>query len=83
MLGPLANGKIPSTSKKLYINAWPTGYKNSDAERPPIVEIGAFKCEGKRVVTAKGNAVRGISHKEFLAEFEEIQDDIVTPGICM
>ena len=97
MLGPLANGKMTSTSKRRYARMVSKevdggkqeeryirpGYVNRYAERTPITQIGAFKYEGKRIVTAKGNAVRGISHKEFLAEFEEVEDDLVTPAIYM
>lgn len=97
MLGPLANGKISSTSKKRYARMVTKdgdegkkeeryirpGYVNSYTERAPITQIGAFKYEGKRIVTAKGNAVRGISHKEFLAEFEEVEEALVTPAIYM
>jgi hypothetical protein len=96
MLGPLAGGKMSSTSKKRYTRMVNKdkdgvkeeryirpGYVNRYAERTPIVQIGGFKYEGKRIVTAKGNAVRGISHKEFLAEFEEVEESVVTPAIYM
>lgn len=99
MLSPLAGGRMTSTSKKRYARTVSRdkegdtqeesyirpGYVNSYAERTPIAQIGAFKYEGKRIVTAKGNAVRGISHKEFLAEFEELEraQALVTPAIYM
>lgn len=99
MLAPLTStGRITPTSKKRYAlmarkekeqghgreeRYIRPGYTNSFAERAPIAQIGAFKYEGKRIVTAKGNAVRGISHKEFLAEFEEVEDSLVTPAVYM
>jgi hypothetical protein len=93
MLGPIANGFMSTKMKKAYaadINKHGTddekyirrSYESTYSKRAPIMQIGSFRYNSNgRVMTVRGNAVRGVDRTAFLAEFTAAEAKITRPAI--
>ena len=92
MLSPIANGFISTAWKKRYATEVNTfgkedekyirrKYESFYSRRAPVLQIGSFRYSDGKVVSVRGNAIRGPDRTSFIKEFIAAESYITRPAI--